>query len=91
MWSVSEAAHDEWIFFIAPIPKEKLKSSLGAHDDKHEVNQDESNILASGELIPASNGTDFDGGDGEDYCNSADFENEVIVKQCHMAIDYFSC
>lgn len=81
IWSVSEAEHDEeWRFSIAPIPKEKLeKFSQSAHDDNDEVNQDESSIPASGELIPDSDGTDFDGGVGEDYHDSADFENEVIV------------
>ncbi|KAH7669778.1 translation initiation factor eIF-2B subunit epsilon protein [Dioscorea alata] len=79
IWSVSEAEHDEeWRFSIAPIPKEKLeKFSHSAHDDNDEVNHDESSIPASGELIPDSDGTDFDGGVGEDYRDSADFENEV--------------
>ena len=36
-------------------------------------------VFQPGELIPDSDDTDFDEGDGEDFHDSADFENEVIV------------
>ncbi|KAJ0966515.1 hypothetical protein J5N97_023432 [Dioscorea zingiberensis] len=79
IWSVCEGEHDEeWRFSIAPIPKEKLeKFSRGSPDDYDVINQDECGIPPYGELPPDSDGTEFDGGDGEDYHDSADFEKEV--------------
>ncbi|XP_072960472.1 uncharacterized protein [Typha angustifolia] len=79
IWSTSEMGNeDEWRYSIAPVPEEKLMElSHGAYNNHDTSNQELSGMAPSGELVPDSEGTEFDDGDGEDYRDPAKFEKEV--------------